>query len=440
MKKVGVIWIGHADYLNENTRAIMGEIECALKGMDAVSVDAPHVVASDAEAVSAARALLRADLSGAILVLVTWVECSVAMSVIKELRGLPAVMWGFPIEETQGRAESTGSYVSAAMLSGVVKRLRLRMRVLIGSWRNAEILRQIEAFARAASAMDRLFYARIGLFGYTSMSIYPGTFDHALMRYRIGPEIEQMDAYTLIRKAESIPNEEIQACIRALSNVTAIQPDVLPNVLDKTMALYAALKKLSVEHGWAAVNVKCQYEFSKEYRAVPCVALSMLADDGVVASCEGDIPNTVSMLLLNALSGRAVTYGDAITHYGNTVQFSPCGFLPPSMGQGEVRVQKFMEHPGFSGIQISGVMQLERVTFLRLVEDVGEYHILYGTGMGQTTKPRGGCMPALDVKLDGLVQSLCAAYAGQHFALAYGDLSAEIEAFAAALGLSVIRV
>lgn len=440
MKKVGVIWIGHADYLDSNATAITGEIQAALASIDRVQVGSPQVATSDAEAIAAARAIPREDLCGAILILTTWVECNVVMSAIKELRGLPMVIWGFPLEEVQGQSESTGSYVSAAMISGVVKRVGLNSRVLIGSWRDPRILAELQSFSAAASTADFLFYAKVGLFGYTSMSIYPGTFDHVLLRYRIGPEVEHLDSYSLISAAEKAPQSAVEESILRLRGAAQIRDDVLPEILQKTMALYVALRDYASARNWAAVNVKCQYEFSKEYRVVPCVALSLLADDHIVSSCEGDMLNTVSMMILNGLSGRIVTYGDSLTHFENTVKFSPCGFLPLSMGFQTVRIQKFMEHPGFSGIQVSGVMRPERVTYLRLVEDVGSYHLLYGTGQGKETLPRGGCMPALDVQLDGPVEKLCREYAGQHFALTYGDLSSEIESLAGILGIPAVRI
>lgn len=440
MRKAGVIWVGHADYLGSNTTAIIREIQIALSSIELLQVDRSEIVTDDTQAVASVREITRQNLCGVVLVLTSWVECNVVMSIIKELRGLPLIIWGFPLEEVQGRKESTGSYVSAAMISGLVKRIRLKTRVLIGSWKDAQILNQLRAFAQSAATADYLFYAKIGLFGYTSMSIYPGTFDHVLLRHLIGPEVEHLDSYSLIAAAEKVSDDAIQESILLLNKTAQVQSDVQSDMLKKTMALYVALKEYSSVRHWAAVNVKCQYEFSKEYKAVPCVALSLLADDHVVASCEGDMLNTVSMMILNGLSGQTVTYGDSLTHFDNTVKFSPCGFMPLSMGCGIVKVQKFMEHPGFSGIQVSSVMRPERVTYLRLVEDIGSYHLLYGTGQGKHTLPRSGCMPALDVELDGSVDKLCQEYAGQHFALAYGDFSAEIEALAVILGITTVRI
>ena len=441
MNPSGVIWIGHPDYLDKNTYAIAAEVRDTLKTLPHVQVEEEISLAvTDRQAIEAARKIMRQNLSGAIIVLATWVECNVVMSAVKELRGLPVLFWAFPLETVNGVRESTGSYVSGTMISGPVQRLGLKSQVLLGSWKNEATLKSVEAFLRAAYAVNTLFYSKIGLFGYTSMSIYTGTFDHVLMRYLVGPEVEQMDSYSLIRAAEAVPEEEVQAAIGKLTGTVPIMDDVKAHKLYKTMALYVALKNFCKEKEWTAVNVKCQYEFSKEYRVVPCVALSMLADEGVVTSCEGDMLVTVSQMILTAITGCTSTYGDSLSQEGKVIKFSPCGFMPFSMAAPGARVQKFLEHPGFSGIQVCGVMRPERVTFLRLVEDVGGYHLLYGTGNGLPTEPRGGCMPALDVELDGDANELCKHYAGQHYALAYGDWAVELESFAKLMGIKTIRI
>ena len=441
MRKVGFLWIGHEDYLGETTAAIQRKAMECVQDITSIHAQAQPIAVTDAQAVAAARALVEVqDCCGAIIVLTSWVECNVVMSALKELRGRPCMFWGFPVEELDGKRDSTGSYVSASMFAGVVRRLGLHCSMLIASWKDPAAHAQLACFAKAACAIDALYYAKIGLFGYTSMRIYTGTFDHVLMRYQIGPEVDQMDTYSLLRAAEAVSDADVDAALKRLGTVAHIQDDAAPEMLRKTMALYVALRRFCQEKEWAAVNIKCQYELSKEYKAVPCVALSLLADDGITASCEGDMLNTVSMLLLQLLAQKTVWYGDSLTHWDNTVQFSPCGFMPFSMACGVARVQKFLEHPGFAGVQVCGVLRPEKVTYLRLVEDIGTYHLLYGTGTGTQTLPRGGCMPALNVILDGDVRRLCQEYAGQHFALVYGDLSQEIEQYAALTGLEARRI
>ena len=440
MRNVGVIYLGHTDYLCENTSAIQRAAYNSIKDLSCVKASIDDIATDETMAVEAVRKLLRDDCCGAIIVLNTWVECNVVMSALKELRSLPCMFWGFPLDEVEGKKESTGSYVSASMFSGVINRLQLPYYTLFASWNDVSAKEKISRFARVASAIDALFYSKIGLIGYTSMSIYTGTFDHVLMRWDIGPEIQQMDTYSLIRLAEKVDEEKISKAKERLCSLSCMREDVDLQLLKKTMGLYVAMKELCEANNWNAINVKCQYELSKEYKVVPCVALSLLAEDGITASCEGDILNTVSMLLLQLLSDDTVWYGDSLTHEGNKLMFSPCGFLPLSMSKEKALIRPFMEHPGFTGIQVTGVLRPERVTWCRLVEDIGSYHIIYGLGKGVETEPRSGCMPALDVVLDGDINELCKEYAGQHFAIAYGDLSQEIELYAKLMDIEARRI
>lgn len=440
MRNIGVVYLGHGDYLCENTFAIQRAVYNCIKDLPCVNASIDDIATTENEAVSAVRKVLDKDCCGVLFVLSTWVECNVVMSALKELHGRPCMFWGFPLDEVEGRRESTGSYVSATMFAGVVRRVGLNCPTIFTSWNNPETKEEIRRFALATSAYDALFYSKIGLFGYTSMSIYTGTFDHVLMRWKIGPEIQQMDTYSLIRRAEESTDEEIKEAENKLRSMSEMRKDLNLDHLRKTMGLYVAMKKFCEENKWDAINVKCQYELSKEYKAVPCVALSLLAEDGITTSCEGDILNTVSMYMLQLLSGNTVWYGDSLTYEGNTLQFSPCGYLPLSMSLNKPIIRPFMEHPGFTGIQVEGVLRPEKITWCRLVEDVGSYHIIYGTGTGTETQPRGGCMPALNVILDGDINELSKEYAGQHFAVAYGDISKEIEMLASVMGIEARRI
>ena len=440
MGKIDAVFIGHSDYLSTNCYNIQAEMIEAMKKEAGVEVTDSTICCTQQEAVEVTRRALAGHPDGVILVFASWLECNVAMSAVKELKGTPAICWGVPLEEVAGVRESTGSYVSATMFQGVIRRVGLPIDTLKGSWRDAKIMEKIAAWAKAAGAYGKLYYSRMGLVGYTSMAIYTGTFDHVLMRYIVGPEVDQMDSYTLIERSKQVPDEKIDEAIAYLKTKTPIAENINQDILRKTMAIYVALKEISKEHQWDGVNVKCQYEFSKEYKAIPCVALSLLAEDGIVTSCEGDTLCAVTMMLLNAMSGDTIAYGDSLSQDGDVITFSPCGFMPFSVGKKGYSVENFPDVPGFNGICVTGTMRPEKVTFARLVEDVGKYHIVYGTGQGIECLPRGGWAPSLEVKLDGDVEKLLDNYAGQHYAIAYGDYSAAIEAYGKIAGIETVRI
>lgn len=440
MIKIGFASIGHTDYINKASADIAARAvsELISIGFDIYGIEGPIVDVT--KAAKSGREFIKQDVEGIIIFLETWIECPVTMALIREIEHLPICLWGFPMFTRNGLMESTGSFVSYAMFKGTMDRIKYRYKPVLGLPDGSEALKQVESFCKAASAAERLKRTRIGLVGYTSMSIYPGTFDHVFLRIKIGPEVEHIDAYTLINLAESLPEQDSMEIIGYLKKIARMEDDVQYSDLVKVSKLYAALKKIIEQRGLHSINVKCQYEFSKEYGMVMCVPLSVLAEFGVVTSCEGDILNTVSMLMLNYLSGQTVTYGDVINLENDLIKFSSCGFLPYSFGDKHaIEIRKCI-HPGFNGIQNSFTFKPGKVTVMRLVEDQCDFHIIYLTGQGLKTELRQGYMPALDVRPDGDVKRFVDNISGQHYAICYGDLSNEIEDLSRILGINVIRV
>lgn len=438
MKKIGFVNLCHEDYMDKN---VTGMADLAVEGLRGrgIEVFVTERPASNAElGMQAGIRLAGMDLDGIVVFLGAWMECATAMAVIREIEHIPFCLWGFPMFMEDGKLNSTGSYVSYAMFKGTLVRAGYNFCSVLGMPDEAAV-KKVACFCKAASAVKKLKRSRAGLVGYTSMSIYPGTFDHLFMRTKIGPEIHHIDSYSVICRAESVGKEDREAAADAIRGISCISCDVNRESLEKAAGIYVALKDLCRIHRLDAINVKCQYEFSKEYKMVACVPLSALADDGVISSCEGDIMCTVSMLILSLLTGEVVTYGDAINHIDNVIKLSSCGFLPFSMGCGKRLVRNFMPHDGFTGIQTSFVMRPEKVTVMRLIEDCGSYHMLYFTGQGLETELRQGCMPALDVRVDGDIDTIVENYSGQHFAICYGDLSEEIEEMARMLKIRTIR-
>ena len=439
MNTIAFLPIGHPDYVTDGTAVRFADTAAKAlmrRGVNLIKTDSIAVTIPDAR--EKALALLREDVDGVILFPASWVECSVALAAVRELEHLPICLWSFPMWMEGEKECSTGSYVSGAMLEGVFRRMGLSVKAFFGMPDDPAAADHVSAFCRAAVARKRLRRCRIGLVGYTSMNILTGTFDHLLLRSKIGPDVEQSDSYSLIRLAEESTEEELEAACQLLESRYAVSDAITKPRLRKAMGIYVALMKLKERQSLDAVNIKCQYEFSKEYGMTVCVPLSLAASENYTTSCEGDMFCTVSQLLLSYLTGQIVAYGDAIHDDGTILRMSPCGYMPGSLTAGKCEVIPFPDGFGFEGLMTSCVMKPGKVTLLRLVEDVGSYHFLMLTGEGLAdTKRRQGLFPALSVKADGDLSRLRELYAGQHFAICYGDVTEELTYLAAMLGIGV---
>lgn len=436
--RIGLIVVGHPDYPNDIGSQFAAQATQELRARGVLVLGEPEPYTDPTTAAQRGQEMVGERLDGVIVWLGTWIECATAVAAIREFEHLPFAVWGFNMFERDGVRESTGSFVAACVLKGALERMGYPFRTILGLPDDETALRQAVAFARAAHAIQRLKRTRLGLVGYAAMSMYPGTFDHVLLRRMIGPEVVHLDTYTLVRQAEAMDATRVLAVADELASTAQIA--VTDDRLRKAAALAAALQDLCDRHRLGALNVKCQYELSQEWGMTPCVPLSWLADRGQIAACEGDVMTSVTMCLLAYLQEGAVTYGDILDLQGDQMLLSSCGFAPMSLAhQSQVRICE-LGYPGFDGIISSCTLQRGLVTFARLVEGRGEYRLNYGTGEGVDTQLRQGRFPALEVKLHGHPQKLLDSMASQHFALCYGDVTDSLQEVCRYLGIEAVRI
>lgn len=437
--RLGLLLLGHPDYQNDISLQFARQGAAALRerGVDLVFDEQAHV--EPLQAAAAARELLKKEVEGVIVLPGTWLEGQTATAAIREIEHLPFALWGLPMFERGGQRESTGSFVAVCSLKGPLGRMGYSYKTVIGLPEDLGAANQLADFAAAAHAAARLKRLRAGLVGYSAMHIYAGMFDHVLLRRHIGPEVVHIDTYTLIKEAERVAPEastELAARVQSLAQVEATDER-----LRKSCALAVALRNLCEQHRLDALTVKCQYELSQEYGMTACLPLAVLGDEGLVASCEGDMMVLVTQALLGLLTGQVAPYGDILDLQGQSMLLSSCGFAPFSLAhEGDTcRVCEF-GHPGFDGLICSFTLKRGPVTIARLSEGVGSYKLLYATGTGVETGLRQGRFPALQIELDGDPQALLDNLASQHFALCYGDQSARLEDWCRIAGVESVRV
>ncbi len=440
--KIGFVNTCHPDYQFPSTLAYGESAVDALKalGSDIRLVYPDSPVTTQEQALDASLLFKQNDVNSIIIFMGAYIMPSAILSLIKECRTIPVCIWCMPMEKREKGLFTTGSYVGYALFKGTLDRIGFPYTTVCGFAYEDAAKKQLKDFILAAEAAQYLRRSRLGLVGYTAMSIYPGSFDHVLLSWMVGPEVEHFDSYQIISEMEKITDEECSDAIKLYKEADV--SDVPDPVLMRSCKMYVAIDRLCKENKLTGITIKCQYEFSKMFGMTPCVALSVLADHGIVTSCEGDMLCLVSTLILHSLSGETATYGDIMHHdvEKNTIKVSPCGFLPFALGsEGACRIVQSQDKK-FAGIKCSFVMHPGKVTILRVVEDIGKYHLVYSVGEGLETELRGGSMPALDIKLNGKVTDLFAKLAGQHFAICYGDYSDALRNLGTILNMEVVEV
>ena len=427
--RIGMLVTGFADYQND-VGLKMAKKACAnLKksGINIVFID--DIVLTPVGGRKIAKRLLKEDICGVIFFHGTWTPPAIIIGAILEIEHLPLASWCFGIYDEDGRHESTGSIVASTVLRGTLEKMGKKCTYVLGDPDDENALRKIKVFSKSAITRRRLRDMRLGLVGYSAMGIYPGMFDHAMMRSKIGPEVVHIDTYSLIKRAEKSSTAERNRVITTIKKKAEIDKSVKTEMLQKAAGLYLGIKRLIKEQELNAINVKCQFELSQEYGCISCIPSSLLADENeVVSGCEGDIPLTVTMAILKYLTGEPANFGDVLEIEGNEIVISSCGYAVFRQAHpDDKKIIRDIGFKGFTGPICSFTAKEGKITYARLVERQGKYYLYMGTGEGLRSERRQQRMPALRVRLTtNDIVKFWEHLNSHHYAFAYGNLKEEL--------------
>jgi L-fucose isomerase-like protein len=416
---------GYPDYPQELLHRFLELSKEVLLANGLHLMSTPPIVVEDD--VSQARRLLQeADHDFLVVLLLSWVEAPLLIATLDDcITNTPIVLWSHTTFEGEGERLTLGPLPAAGVVRQTLEEMGAYFKFIYGQPDNPEVFKDARGFALAAHSRRALRGAKIGLFGYVSMGMYTGTFDHTKLRREIGPEVVQLDQYAIVKKDEDVSEQVVRDLMAMYKEKWLLANGVTDEALAASLRQYAAIQALSKEHGFEALTVKCQYELSRLFGLAPCVALSILGDE-LPVSCEGDVPLTVTQLMMHYLTEGGITsYGDLHDIYpDDEVLFGACGFAPLSHASGQPRIGKHTAL--YEGLLNTSPYKDGVVTLARLANDGDGYkmHIAAGEAKPPPAFREVECppYPFIRVALDGSAHSLMQNLMSQHYAVVYGDV------------------
>ena len=250
-----------------------------------------RALASDREIRQEIRKLKEKDMDAYIICPGNWIEPPILCHPLEEIRHENILLLGFPESLKLIReGHFLGSNSAFTVLRTAMKQMGFRFRA-IQEFPDQNHIPSIAQFCRASLTSKSLNRTKLGLIGYLSMGIYTTSFDPLKIRSVFGAEIDtSADSYILYKKMQDVDTEaikEVEKDLRKRCDIAEkIQED---DSLNKSIQMYLALKKMAHEENWAGLSVKCQHEFSTYLKCTACLPLSMLTDEGIMCTDEGDI-------------------------------------------------------------------------------------------------------------------------------------------------------
>jgi len=165
---------------------------------------------------------------------------------------------------------------------------------------NAEIVQNLLHPTTKTEPETLLKGCKIGCVGQPSDWLIASDVDRTLLLEKYGVTVIDVPMDDLISEYSKVDSAEAEKLATAyMANIAFITEPTREDML-RSVRIYYALKHICTEHGLSALTIRC-FDVINALNATSCVALSMLNDEGIVATCEGDMQSMMTMLLVRRL-------------------------------------------------------------------------------------------------------------------------------------------
>lgn len=280
---------------------------------------------------------------------------------------------------------------------------------------------RIHRLTQVGEAYARLRGKRLGIIGQPSDWLIASKCDKELLARRLGLHLVDVEMQYLLDEISSMP--EI-----ASDQLTAYSCDneTVRTSLPGAFRIYLALQRIVEKYRLDGLTIRC-FDLLTAVRNTGCLALARLNAEGLVASCEGDVPAMVSMMVIRALTGMSGFQANpaSINPETGEMMLAHCT-IPLDM----VSRYEFDTHfESGIGVGIRGYMDEGPVTVFKLAGDLSRYFVAEGILLRCEAR-RDLCRTQFTIRLDNPSQTsyFLKNPIGNHHIVIPGHHQAEIEA------------
>ena len=303
----------------------------ALKGSIEFFIPSCGEIRSKADVRSAAMESDRSDADAVIL----FAPIFTAPSLVAHAANLtikPSILMG-------NEAGDTFSQLSFLAAGGACDQSGARCKRIPGDIADPKVKDELLHYLKAVTVAFRLRGLTYGCIGGRSLGISTGTADPAQWARLFGVDIEHIDQFELVQRAQKGDVDKIQLYkdwVRNNYGKVCYQEKRFDEArLERMIRSYLAAKSIICDYELDFLGIKCQPEMSNGY-VLQCLNVQMLNDpydaegfkEPIACSCEADSDGALTMQVLKLISGGLPTALQDIFHVENNVMvLANCGSM-----------------------------------------------------------------------------------------------------------------
>ena len=370
-------------------------------------------------------------------------------------------LWSVPEPTTSGVLQ-LNSFCGTNMLGSIIAHY-LREYDIPYKWfyglpdepRFRERLSVTLAAMRAIKALRTARIAQIGGLadGFENMYI-----DERVLEKKFGTQLQTRHTVEeIVERAERLDTAAVQAEVTRIGKEGSLDLHIIKAAqAERSARVYLALKDFARENDYDSLAVSCWSRFQKVYGIAVCAAMSRLNEEGIATPCEADVTSAVMMLALNAMNGKKAALSDlvAFDESDQSLSLWHCGVAPASWADPRgVRWENHFNIGHYEGCSwcgdglVAGMrFKAGPVTVASLDNDFDHMLVLSGQVAPEKNGYSGSGGWVKDLRLNGesigiedLMNTIVVGRVNHHYPSAFGDLTNELNEFAAWKEISLVE-
>ena len=215
--------------------------------------------------------------------------------------------------------------------------------------------------------------------------------------------------------------------------------------IENSGAMCVAMREVMKRHNAQGITINCLGGFyGGHLKAYPCLGFCQFNNDGLVGACEGDLPSTITMLAVGALTGRPGFISDPVIDTSkNQIIYAHCVAPTKVFGpDGKANPYHLRSHSeDRKGAALRSLMPLGYMTTTVEIKPGERRLLLHLAKTVDNIDEDKACRTKLAAEPKGDLDKLltCWDQWGWHRVTFYGDLKEPVQALAKAVGLTVVE-
>lgn len=258
---------------------------------------------------------------------------------------------------------------------------------------------------------DLLKNMRFGVIGKPSDWLIASDVDYKKFHEDFGGEIIDISTEEFLKEIDEKKSVKLTSKFDQYSNEKVSQ-----KTIKGALQIYEAISSLVKRYKLDGVTVRC-FDLLDSVKNTSCLALAMLNEEGIIATCEGDVPTMLSMAIIKKAFNESSfqvnpSYLNLDQKYG---YFAHCT-LPLDM------CKSFSFDTHFEsgiGLGVKGELKEQDVTIFKMNANLKDYEIFEGKIVENLHK-NNLCRTQVKVEFKENIESMFTSPNGNHLVIAYG--------------------